>query len=143
MGELLTLAAEAGGKANASRILVVVQLAGGNDGLNMVVPFADDAYYKARPTIGIKQKDVLQLDQSVGLHTGMPEMSELFKKGKLAVIQGVGYPEPNRSHFRSIEIWQTAEPRKVKDTGWLGRYLDLSAPTKASASDYIFPSDQC
>jgi uncharacterized protein (DUF1501 family) len=140
VAELFTLAAQAGGRPSASKILVVVQLAGGNDGLNMVVPFADDAYYKARPTIGIKQKDVLQLNQSIGLHTGMPEMAEQFKKGKLAVIQGVGYPDPNRSHFRSIEIWQTAEPRKVKDTGWLGRYLDLTAPTKANPTDTFFPA---
>jgi len=140
MGELLTLGAQAGTRPAASKILVVVQLAGGNDGLNMVVPYADDAYYKARPTIGIKQKDVLQLDQSVGLHTGMPELADQFKRGKLAVIQAVGYPEPSRSHFRSIEIWQTAEPRKVKDTGWLGRYLDLSSPAKASASDTFFPA---
>ncbi len=140
VAELFALAAEAGPRPSSSKILVVVQLAGGNDGLNTVIPYTDDAYYKARATIGIKQKDVLQLNQSVGLHNGMPELSELFKKGKLAVIQGVGYPEPSRSHFRSIEIWQTAEPRKVKDTGWLGRYLDLSAPTKANASDTFFPA---
>ncbi|HEY9677751.1 MAG TPA: DUF1501 domain-containing protein [Drouetiella sp.] len=140
VGDIFSLAAQAAPRPSTSKILVVVQLAGGNDGLNMVVPYADDAYYKARPTIGIKQKDVLQLNQAVGLHNGMPELSDLFKKGKLAVLQGVGYPEPSRSHFRSIEIWQTAEPRKVKDTGWLGRYLDLTAPAKSDPSETFFPA---
>lgn len=138
--DLLALASQASPRLSTNKILVVVQLAGGNDGLNMVVPYADDAYYKARPAIGIKAKDVLKLDDKVGLHTGMPELSEQFAKGKLAVVQGVGYPEPSRSHFRSIEIWQTAEPRKVKDTGWLGRYLDLNAPARTSGSDTFFPA---
>lgn len=140
--ELWQLAAQAAPRASGSsnKILIMIQLAGGNDGLNMVVPFADDAYLKVRPQIGIKPKDVLQLDSKIGLHNNMTELSEMFKKGNLAVLQGVGYPEPNRSHFRSIEIWQTAEPRKVKDTGWLGRYLDYAAPTKKNSSETFFPA---
>lgn len=139
--ELWQLAAQAAPRASgSSKILIIIQLAGGNDGLNMVVPYATDAYAKLRPTIAIKPKDVLQLDSNIGLHNSMSELSDMFKKGNLAVIQGVGYPEANRSHFRSAEIWQTAEPRKVKDTGWLGRYLDYSAPSKKNASETFFPA---
>ncbi len=140
MSELWALGVQAHMPSGASKTLVVVQLLGGNDGLNMVIPYTDGAYYSARPTIGIKQENVLRLDENVGLHNGMPELAELFKSGKLAVIQGVGYPDPSRSHYRSLEIWHTAEPRRIEDTGWLGRYLDLSAPSKANASEVFFPA---
>jgi uncharacterized protein (DUF1501 family) len=143
--ELLMLAMQsteaAPRKVGSSRILVVIQLAGGNDGLNTIVPYTDDAYYKARPAIGVKQKDALQLDSKLGFNPAASELSELYKQGKVTIVQGVGYPEPNRSHFRSIEIWQTAEPRKVKDTGWLGRYLDYAYPEHASAKGELrFPA---
>ncbi len=105
-------------------ILVVVQLSGGNDGLNMVVPYSMDQYYKARPGIGIPAKDVLKLgDYGVGLHPQMTGIKELYDKGMAAVIQGVGYPNPNRSHFKSMDIWQTADTTATGD-GWLGRYFD-------------------
>ncbi len=108
-----------------SNILVVLQMAGGNDGLNMVVPFADDNYHKARPRLGIAKKDVLQLNDTVGLHPGMTGLKELYDAGQLGVVQGVGYPNPNRSHFRSTEIWQTAsDANRFEATGWLGRYFD-------------------
>lgn len=106
-------------------ILVVLQMAGGNDGINTVVPYANDFYHKARPRIGLKPEDVLKLNDNVGLHGAMKGFKELYDAGRLSVIQGVGYPNPNRSHFRSTEIWQTASDSKViaKD-GWIGRYFD-------------------
>jgi uncharacterized protein (DUF1501 family) len=123
----------------SSKILIIIQMSGGNDGLNTVIPFADPAYLKIRPTIGIKPDVVLKLDDKVALNPNMTPFQDLYKAGKLAVIQGVGYPNPNRSHFRSIEIWQTAEPKKVKDTGWIGRYLDLANGGKTKV-DNIFPA---
>lgn len=108
-----------------STILVVLQMAGGNDGLNTVVPFADDYYQKARPRLGIAAKDVLKLGDRVGLHPKLTGLKELFDAGQLGVVQGVGYPNPNRSHFRSTEIWQTAsDANRFEATGWLGRYFD-------------------
>lgn len=112
------------------RILVVIQLAGGNDGLNSVVPYGNGAYYDARPSIAIPQKQVLQLDGSVGLHPKMTGLKALYDQGMVAVVQGVGYPEPNHSHFRSMEIWQTAQPKGTSPFGWLGRYLDLTNPVQ-------------
>jgi len=123
----------------ASKILIIVQMSGGNDGLNTVIPYTDPAYLKIRPTIGIKPDVVLKLDDKIGLNPNMTPFQDLFKAGKLAIVQGVGYPNPNRSHFRSIEIWQTAEPKKVKDTGWIGRYLDLANGGKTKV-DNIFPA---
>ncbi|HZQ97357.1 MAG TPA: DUF1501 domain-containing protein [Chloroflexota bacterium] len=108
------------------KILVVVQLGGGNDGLNTVVPYADPAYYQARPTIGIAKSAVLQLSDYVGLHPNMTGLKARFDAGQLAVVQGVGYPNPNRSHFRATEIWQTAQPDSPPNEGWLGRYLDAA-----------------
>ena len=110
-----------------NRILVVVQLSGGNDGLNMVVPYLDDLYYRARPAIALKRDQVLPLSgrgvDGVGLHQSMAPIKELFDDGQCAVIQGVGYPNPNRSHFKSMDIWQTADTSGTGD-GWLGRYVD-------------------
>src|SRR5271154_4296791 len=91
-----------------STILVVLQMAGGNDGINTVVPYSNDFYHKARPRIGQKADDVLKLNGDIGLHGSLKGFKELYDAGELAVIQGVGYPNPNRSHFRSTEIWQTA-----------------------------------
>ena len=106
-------------------ILVVLQMAGGNDGLNMVVPYADDVYYRSRPRLGLPADKVLKLDSYVGLNGKLTGLKSLFDEGHLGVVQGVGYPNPNRSHFRSTEIWQTASDadRNVSE-GWLGRYFD-------------------
>ena len=106
-------------------ILVVLQMAGGNDGLNMVVPYADDAYHRARPRLAVPADQILRIDNYVGLNPKLTGLKALFDEGYLAVIQGVGYPNPNRSHFRSTEIWQTASDadRNVNE-GWLGRYFD-------------------
>ena len=108
-----------------NRVLVIVQLAGGNDGLNTLVPYADDAYYKMRPRLGIDAKKVLRLDDHVGLHPEMVELHKLFKDGGLAVVPNVGYPNPNRSHFSSMDVWETASPsNRIGTTGWVGRYFD-------------------
>ncbi len=122
------------------RILVVVQLAGGNDGLNMVAPVGDDAYARARPKLGLKPGKVLDLGDGLsGLNPRMTGLKELFDSGKLGIVEGVGYPNPNRSHFRSTEIWQTAvDSDKHSPTGWIGRYLDAQCngegqPTAAMA----------
>lgn len=109
-------------------ILVVLQLAGGNDGLNTLVPFADDVYHKARPRIGKKQSEIIQLGDYVGLNNAMPFLGSMFKEGNLGVVQGVGYPNPNRSHFVSTSIWETADPANRSATGWLGRYFDHACP---------------
>jgi uncharacterized protein (DUF1501 family) len=106
-------------------ILVVLQMAGGNDGLNTVVPYANDFYRRARPKIGLQAGDILKLNDEVGLHGALTGFKELYDGGQLSVVQGVGYPNPNRSHFRSTEIWQTAsDSERVEKYGWLGRYFD-------------------
>lgn len=107
-----------------NRVLVLVNLQGGNDGLNCVVPHGDDQYYRFRPTIGIAKNDVLAVDANVGFNPQMKSLKNLYDKGMVAIVQGVGYPDPDHSHFRSTEIWQTASPGKYERTGWLGRYLD-------------------
>jgi uncharacterized protein (DUF1501 family) len=106
-------------------ILVLIQLAGGNDGLNTVVPYTNDYYYKARPAIGIAADQVLQLNDTLGLNPAMTGFKSLYDSGYLSVVSGVGYPNPNRSHFRATEIWQTASDEdKYLSDGWLGRYFD-------------------
>jgi uncharacterized protein (DUF1501 family) len=127
-------------KPGVDKVLVVVQLAGGNDGLNTVVPYSNGSYYQLRPTIGVKQDQVLQLNGQIGLHPSMKSMADLYQQGKVAVLLGLGYPGPNRSHFRSIEIWQTANPNKIIDTGWLGRYLDLADAGKKNSGHNVFPA---
>ena len=139
LGLLARQAIAAPRTVGGSKVLIIIQMSGGNDGLNTVIPFADPAYLKIRPTIGIKPDVVLKLDDKVALNNNMTPFQDLFKAGKLAVVQGVGYPSPNRSHFRSAEIWQTAEPKKIKDTGWIGRYLDLASSGKPTVAN-IFPA---
>jgi uncharacterized protein (DUF1501 family) len=109
-------------------ILVVVQLAGGNDGLNTLIPFADDAYHKARPQLAKKEKEVIRLSDHVGLNAAMPFLGSLYKEGGLGIVQGVGYPNPNRSHFVSTSIWETGDASNRSTTGWLGRYFDNACP---------------
>src|ERR1043165_1122382 len=110
-----------------SQILVVLQMAGGNDGLNTVVPFPNDFYHKARPRIGIKADDVLKLNDHVGLHPALTGFKSLFDAGQLGVVQGVGYPNPNRSHFRSTDIWMTgSDSERYEKHGWIGRYFDAN-----------------
>jgi uncharacterized protein (DUF1501 family) len=104
-------------------ILVVVQLSGGNDGLNTVVPYADPLYRQLRPQLAVPEGEVLPLDGAVALHPALAPLKARFDAGQLAVVRGVGYPNPDRSHFRSMDIWQTAEPAAYARSGWLGRYL--------------------
>jgi len=122
----ITRTARAVAPETDATILVVLQLSGGNDGLNTVVPFANDLYYKARPTIGIPKASTLKLNDQLGLHPSLAPLKAEFDAGHLAIIQNTGYPNPNRSHFRSMEIWHTAAdsngPRLIN--GWLGRYFD-------------------
>jgi uncharacterized protein (DUF1501 family) len=106
-------------------ILVVVQLAGGNDGLNTLVPYAMDEYYRARPRLAIPADKTLKVNDEFGLHPSLEGLRQLYDGGHLGLIQGVGYPNPNRSHFRSTDIWQTAsDASTISQRGWLGKYFD-------------------
>lgn len=108
-------------------ILVVLQMAGGNDGLNTVVPYANDEYHRARPRLGLAGDKVLKLTDELGLNPALVGFKALYDGGQLAIVQGVGYPNPNRSHFRSTEIWQTAsEANRYERYGWIGRYFDAA-----------------
>lgn len=119
-------AAEPGDSIN-DRILVVVQLAGGNDGLNTLVPIDNDDYYKARPGIAIGKGSALKLNDRLGLHPSLTGLREFWDAGRLAIVEGVGYPQPDRSHFRSMDIWHSAQPQEPSpQTGWIGRSLDIS-----------------
>ncbi len=113
-----------GGKLPKDTVLVVCQFSGGNDGLNTVVPYANSAYYKWRPTLGLAEAKVLKLDNQTGLHPSLSGVAKMFKEGKVAIIQNVGYPNPNRSHFRSMDIWQSASPDDAMRYGWIGRHFD-------------------
>ena len=114
--------------AASDRILILIELKGGNDGLNTVVPYADDAYHQARPKLARGEKDIIKLSDYCGLSGAMPYLGSLYQDGHLAMMQGVGYPNPNRSHFVSTTIWETADPGTRNHTGWLGRYFDNACP---------------
>ena len=108
-----------------STILVVLQMAGGNDGLNTVVPYTNDYYQKARRSIALSANNVLKINDEVGLHPSLEGFKNLYDAGSLSIVQGIGYPNPNRSHFRSTEIWQTgSDSERFEKYGWLGRYFD-------------------
>lgn len=113
------------------RILILIELKGGNDGLNTVVPYADNTYYQLRNTIGIKADEVIKLDDKVGLHPDLKAMLPFWEKNELAIVQGVGYPEANLSHFRSIEIWETAsKSSEYLSEGWATRGMQAGLATK-------------
>jgi len=123
--QIILQAGTAEAKPNNERILVIVQLSGGNDGLNTVVPFKESAYRKARPTLAVHADDALKIDNSYGFHPAAQGLSNLLESNRLAVIQGVGYANPNRSHFESMDIWHTCQRKNaVRNDGWLGRFLD-------------------
>lgn len=108
-----------------NKVLVVLQLSGGNDGLNTVIPYRNDIYYKARPVIGITKDKAIRLTDDAGLHPALDFLGKLYQEGELSILNNVGYPEPDRSHFRSMDIWQSASGSKeYLETGWLGRWLD-------------------
>ena len=105
------------------QILVVIQMSGGNDGLSTVIPLDNDDYKRARPQLAIAQ-NLLNVGKGIALHPDLTSFKDLFDAGQMAVLQGVGYPNPNRSHFRSMEIWHSADPKNAPKDGWLGRYFD-------------------
>lgn len=115
-----------GAPQDDGRVLVVVQMAGGNDGLNTVVPVSDGRYYDARSNIAVAQAAALSLNATTGLHPSMTKLKDLWDQGVVAVVEGVGYPQPNYSHFVSMDIWQTADPGHKLSEGWLGRYFSQS-----------------
>jgi uncharacterized protein (DUF1501 family) len=122
-------------------VLVVVTLYGGNDGLNTVVPVADDAYRAARPDLAYEPGDVLDLGDGLGLNPALTGLKSLWDDRRLSIVRGVGYPDPDRSHFRSMAIWQTASPKTAVQTGWLGRWLDATGadPLHGLAIDPVLP----
>lgn len=133
---LLGNTARAAGAAPDARALVVIQLDGGNDGLNTVVPYADDGYGQNRDKLRLELDELHKLDDHIALHPSMKAAKELFDDGRLCIVQGVGYPNPDRSHFRSMRIWQTAQfdDDRHDSYGWLGAALDRSTKTGAAAN---------
>jgi uncharacterized protein (DUF1501 family) len=107
--------------AAGQRILVVLTMYGGNDGLNTLVPYGDSAYHEARPELAYSASEVLHLDDTLGLNPAMTGFNKLWQNKQLAIVRGVGYPQPDHSHFRSMDIWQTASPQAPINTGWIGR----------------------
>lgn len=126
-----------------NKVVVILQLSGGNDGLNTVVPIRNDIYYKSRPKLGIEKSKALALTDEVGLHPALTGFKDLYDDGSLAILNNVGYPNPDRSHFRSMDIWHTAsQSNEYWNTGWVGRYLDAQCngcdkPTQAIELDDV------
>src|SRR5690606_40100639 len=110
------------------RILVIVELSGGNDGLNTVIPYADDAYYNARPNLGIRSDKLLRIDDHFGFQKSMVGFERLYKDGLMGIVHGAGYDQPSFSHFSSMAFWQTGAPNSGEAYGWLGRMADAMDP---------------
>jgi uncharacterized protein (DUF1501 family) len=128
--------------ANTSgRILVVFEWFGGNDGLNTIVPYGNAMYYKHRPTIGLKEKDLLKIDPQFGWHKSMRGMRDLYTDGKVAIVQGVGYDQPSFSHFTSISFWHTAAPNSGNEYGWIGRTASALDPAGSQSNMIVNISD--
>ena len=125
------------------RILVVIQLSGGNDGMNTVIPYASDEYPKFRKNLRVAEDEIIKLNDEIGLHPGLKSAADLFEDQRLAIVQGVGYPNPNRSHFRSMAIWHSARLDASQHTGqgWLGRAMDTSGNRSAGRPDAVFVGD--
>lgn len=134
-------ASEAAGHSDSGKILVVFEWFGGNDGLNTIVPYGDAAYYKHRPTIGIREKDILKIDAHFGWQKSMGGMKGLYDEGKLAIVQGVGYDQPSFSHFTSMSFWHTAAPNSGNEYGWIGRTASALDPTGARQNMIVNISD--
>ena len=147
-GFLARAAAQAGG----DKTLVVIQLTGGNDGLNTLVPYSNPAYYAARPNIAVAKSDVLTLGQGLGMHPALKPLMGLWDQGQLAWMENVGYPNPNRSHFASMAIWHTADPSQASSEGWIGRIseqigdpfcasnIGTATPLALIAQNYALPT---
>lgn len=117
------------------KILVMIQLSGGNDGLNTVIPTRNDIYYKERPKLSIKGAETLRLNDETGLHPSLSALKGFYDAGDLSILNSVGYPNPDRSHFRSMDIWHSASPATAYwNTGWLGRYLDAQCAGRPTAA---------
>lgn len=122
--------AMASGELSGYKNLVIIQLSGGNDGLNTIVPYGNDIYYQKRNTIAIPKNDIVKLNDMQGLNPNLSALKELYDQGWMSIINSVGYPNPDRSHFRSMDIWQTgSESNQFLTTGWIGRYLDANCAT--------------
>ena len=134
---------QAAGPSHDDRILVVIQLGGGNDGLNTLIPFADEEYARHRQVLRIADDQIIKLNDAVGLHPSMKPCADLFEDGQLSIVQGVGYPNPNRSHFESMDIWQSARMNAEDRTGhgWLGRAIDADQLDASSVPDAVFVGD--
>jgi len=137
----LTRAAVERPLAEGSGILVILTLYGGNDGINTVIPYADNAYHDARPELAYAPGDVLALDGRLGLNPALKGLAQQWNNRKLAIVRGVGYPQPDHSHFRSMDIWQTASPSEPVSTGWIGRWLDATGndPLRAVNIGSVLP----
>ncbi|HXC05529.1 MAG TPA: DUF1501 domain-containing protein, partial [Bacteroidia bacterium] len=110
-----------------NKVLVVIQLGGGNDGLNTLIPYQNDIYYNKRKTLAIPKQEIITLNDQLGLNPGLQSFKEVFDQGWMSIVNSVGYPNPDRSHFRSMDIWQSASAvNEYVNTGWIGRYLDSS-----------------
>jgi len=118
--------------ATDGKILVVLELSGGNDGLNTVVPYADDAYYRHRPNIGLRKSQLHVIDEHFGFNPGMVGFERLYKDGQVAIVHGCGYDNPSYSHFTSMAYWHTAAPNSGEEFGWVGRLADAVAPSAPS-----------
>lgn len=128
--------------SRAGKILVVVQLSGGNDGLNTIIPYRNDVYYQSRPSLAIAQQEVLPVSDDLGFNPSLQSLRELYDEGLVSIINSVGYPNPDRSHFRSMDIWHTGSPSDTYwSTGWLGRYLDSNCQGCASPHHAIEVDD--
>lgn len=126
-----------------NKVVVIIQLTGGNDGLNTIIPITNDIYYKERPRLSIAKNEALQLNDDAGIHPSLTAFKQFYDNGELAILNDVGYPNPNRSHFRSMDIWQSASTSdEYVNTGWIGRYLDQACkncnhPTQALEIDDV------
>mgnify|MGYP001420031760 FL=1 len=129
--------AYAGGK-HWDRTLVLLELKGGNDGLNTLVPYTDEEYYNLRPTLGIKRDNIIPISDKIGLHPACSDLKTFWDNKEMAVIQGVGYPNPNLSHFRGINIWNSgSDSSDYIDEGWIARLFSESRPNETFAADGI------
>ena len=152
MPGFLARAAAQASATGGDKTLVVIQLTGGNDGLNTLIPYSNGAYYAARPNIAIAKKDVLTLNADLGMHPSLRALSKFWDAGQLGWLENIGYPNPNRSHFASMAIWHTADPSQAASDGWIGRIAETigdpfcasnignATPLALQAKDFSLPS---
>jgi uncharacterized protein (DUF1501 family) len=129
-------------QVGSNKKLVVIQLSGGNDGLNTIVPYRNDIYYRSRPHVSLAQNEILKLTGEAGLHPSLKNLKRIYEKGYVSIINSVGYPEPSRSHFRSMDIWHSGHTSGATGTGWLGRYMDCSCRAAGKATGMCVEMDE-